>query len=105
MQNGNSGTIIRTIALPASATSSVDLRLVITPNPQPNGNDRPPQVDMYYAINGGTSFTKLNTSTVTLPTNWLSAAGKAGIMTAHQGTGGAQFTAAYDSFAVERYYS
>ncbi len=101
-QNG-SGSILYSTPLPATA-ASVDLRIDIDPSPQDlvryNGN---PYANVSYALSGSSTFTRLNTADISIPTGWITSNTPAGVVTSHQ-QGGTQFTAVFANFAVSRNY-
>jgi hypothetical protein len=100
MQQGATGSVVRTIPLPGGDANTIDLRIQITPNPSANAD---PTASVSYALNGATTFTALNTAPIAIPKAWITANTPGGIMTSHQ-QGGSPFTASFASFAVTRSY-
>lgn len=99
-QQGTSGQVIASVPAPAGPLSSVDLRMDVTPSSYGGVGAF---ADIFYAVNGSATFTKVNTNTVTVPDSWITANTAAGIITSHQ-QGGAQFTAVYENFRITRRY-
>lgn len=99
-----SGSIVKRIDLPNNNASTVDLRIDVTPV-QTNPYNGTPIANVYYAIDGSATFTKINDTNIAIPTSWITAVDtEAGVIASHQGTGGAPFTATYENFSVTRRY-
>ena len=95
VQNG-SATMVATADLPNTTVNSLHLRIDVTPAAVGG-----PSAAVSYSVNGSGTFDAVG-SAVTLPSSWVLADARAGVM---QSSGsGASFTAAYDSFAVIRRY-
>jgi hypothetical protein len=95
VQNGSNGTIVNSVNVSATGLNTIDFKFDINPALQSG-----PRVTASYSINGG-AFTALTRDYAGLPTSWFTQSTAAGILQSHQG-GGAQFTAVYENFRVNR---
>jgi len=101
-QVGTTGTILSSTLLPGGDSKRIDLRIEVDPAPRDAGYyNGAPRVYVSYSLYGSSTFTRINSGDVTVPTSWITANTPAGIIASHQ-QGGTPFVATFANFSVTR---
>jgi hypothetical protein len=96
VQKGSTGAVVNTVDIDTAGLNTLDLKFDINPALRDG-----PRITASYSVNGG-AFTALTRDYDGIPKEWMTQATPAGVLQSHQGTGGAQFTAVYEYFRVNR---